>query len=189
MRALSRAFPVRSHTDMELFTGTSASELSKFLSYSGNNSIRTTTHPLAAPTLSPGTTTMDSLKAESSSANADGVVAMTNDIRENGGSLPESPGLGMSGANPRLVNGEATVSSIGGVTVNGEKSDVQRLSAAQSVLKKVLSVSEAEGLLSSSSQSSGCSAQEAEIEIERGVVNGGDVVNTDVTPDGPSKVC
>ena len=173
---------------MELFTGASASELSKFLSYS-NNSIGTT-HPLAAPTLSPRTTTMDSLKAESSSANADGVVAMTSDIRENGGALPESPGLGVSGANPRLVNGEATVSSIGGVTVNGEKSDVQRLSVAQSVLKKVLSVSEAEGLLSSSSQSSGCSAQGAEqAELERGVVNGGGVVNTDVTPDSPSKVC
>jgi hypothetical protein len=131
---------------------------------------------------------MDSLKAES---NADSVVAIS-DICENGGGLPESPGLGVSGANPRLVNGEA-VSSVG--VMNGEKTtaDVQRLSAAQSVLKKVLSVSEAEGgLLSSASQSSSSSsAQGAEqAEIERGgVVNGSSGVVTDATPDSQSKVC
>ncbi len=171
---------------MELFTGTSAaavqaSQLSGLLSYS--NSIRT--QPLAAPTTSPRTT-MDSLKAES---NADSVVAIS-DIRENGGGLSESPGLGVSGANPRLVNGEA-VSSVG--VINGEKTtaDVQRLSAAQSVLKKVLSVSEAEGgLLSSASQSSSSTQGAEQAEIERGgVVNGSGGVITDATPDSQSKVC
>ena len=123
---------------------------------------------------------MEPLK-ESNSAN-DSVLAI-NDVRENGGALPESPGLGVSGANPRLVNGEA-VSSVG--VVNSEKTtaDVQRLSAAQSVLKKVLSVSEAEELLSSASQGSSAGVEQ---EIERGVVNGSGVI--DATPDGQSKVC
>lgn len=56
------------------------------------------------------------------------------------GSLPDSPGLGVSGANPRLVNGEA-----GAIC----EEDVQRQSSAGgNVLKKVLTVSEAELLQS-----------------------------------------
>ena len=172
MRASGSASQTCSHTDMEPFTGTSAAAGQLFLSYSNNR-----TQPLAAPTIS-SRSTMEPLK-ESSSAN-DSVVAI-NDVRENGGALPESPGLGVSGANPRLVNGEA-VSSVG--VVNSEKTaEVQRLSAAQSVLKKVLSVSEAEELLSSASQSSSAGVEQ---EIERGVVNGSGVI--DATPDGQSKV-
>lgn len=182
MRASGSASQACSHTDMELFTGGTADSAAQavqlgFLSYSN---IRT--QPLAAPTL-PSGTVMEPLRVESSAANADSVVAINGDIRDNGGALPESPGLGVSGANPRLVNGEA-VSNVG--LVNGEKAtvDVQRLSAAagQSVLKKVLSVSEAEGLLLAQAASS------AEAEIERGVVNGsGGVIDT--TPDSQSKVC
>ena len=56
------------------------------------------------------------------------------------GSLPDSPGLGVSGANPRLVNGEA-----GAIC----EEDVQiQSSAGGIVLKKVLTVSEAELLQS-----------------------------------------
>lgn len=63
------------------------------------------------------------------------------DVVQNG-SLPaeESPARGVSGANPKLVNGEAVVSE--------EERQLLSLSA-QSVLKKVLTVSEAELLQSS----------------------------------------
>ena len=154
---------------MELFTGTAtAGEL--FYSYSSSR-----TEPLAPSPKS--ISTMEQLK-ESTSASE--IVA----ICENGGALPESPGLGVSGANPRLVNGEA-VSTVG--VVSSEKiADEQRLSAAQSVLKKVLNVSEAEELLSHSQSNS--SAVVEQKELERGVVNGSGVL--DATPDGQqAKVC
>lgn len=64
-------------------------------------------------------------------------VEVSNGVQS--GSLPGSPGLGVSGANPRLVNGEAGAVS----------DDVQRSSSSsESVLKKVLTVSEAELLQS-----------------------------------------
>ena len=127
-----------SHSNMELLTG---SEL--FLSYS-----RT---PLAPAS------TMEQLKESSGD--------VSDDIQN--GALPESPGLGVSGSNPRLVNGEAVSTVV-------SEADVQRLSA-QSVLKKVLSVSEAEELLQGSA-----------VEKADGSVNG---VQIDATSDSQAKVC
>ena len=187
MRASGSASRARSHTDMEVFTGTPAAAVGQlsFLSYSNNR-----TQPLSTPTISPARTTMEPLK-ETSTAD-DGVVTIS-DIRENGGALPESAGLGVSGANPRLVNGEA-VSSVGALVNSDGKTaaDVQRLSAAQSVLKKVLNVSETEQLLSSTSQGSSSAPPRVEqpAEIERGVANGGGaVVDATADVDGQSKVC
>lgn len=156
---------------MELFTGTvTAGEL--FFSYSTGR-----TQPLAPSSKS--ISTMEQVK-EGSSTSSD--ILAINDIRENGGALPESPGLGVSGANPRLVNGEA-VSSVG-IVSSEKQADVQRLSAAQSVLKKVLNVSEAEELLSRSQ--SNTSAVVEQKELEKGVVNGSGVL--DATPDGQQVV-
>ena len=59
------------------------------------------------------------------------------------GSLSESPALGVSGTNPRLVNGEAVSAQI------VSEADVQRITAGKSVLKKVITVNEAELLQSS----------------------------------------
>lgn len=106
-----------SHVNMELLTG-SASGL--FLPYR------------ALPSVSK---TMDQSQQLKETIDA------SNEIRN--GALPESPGLGVSGANPRLVNGEA------GAAV---EADLQTIST-QSVMKKVLTVSDCEAeMLQSSSR-------------------------------------
>lgn len=77
----------------------------------------------------------------------------TPDALQNG-SLPDSPGLGVSGANPRLVNGEA-----GAIC----EEDVRRQSSAGGNVLKVLTVSEAELMQSRDVEVEGLSVDGAEL--------------------------
>ena len=132
-----------SHTDMELLANTKLFTLSY------------RTQPLALPHTTTFTSSMEQVKET-----GEDVATLPNGAAP----LPESPEIGISGAKPRMVNGEAGVSGAA-----EQDSTMQQRLSAQSVLKKVLKVDESAPELLSDLQHKSVSSVEKQQEEGRGV--------------------